>query len=541
MEDLLNYMYSNGFTFGVNDTGIITIDGDTYQLTEPNRDGLFFDRGFNFIGEPISANNYIYKFGGLYYTLKKGDEGNVKLKLFKYIGKVNSDFETHSFLGVHGPFELLNGSGAYDDWCKKAKFLGVEVLGLCEKDTLAGALKFQLACDKYSLKCVIGETITVFNVEKDITYKIKLYVENNEGWQNLLMLNKYINTAGGRVREEDVAQYLSGLIVVLDPKSLRYEDIPKFLLKRKGVYYQLDSVRFENDDRDALFLRNTQLYLSSKLLPTNICDAYYIDQEYCYLKDKLNRIGGVSDDISCNQYFKSNEEYFYEIKSLFDGVNEDSFFDLIDKCIVNTNSIADRCSEFKIEIANRHLPQYKMTEEEISLYGTKEDMLISLVADGLRELNIVDDDEFDKYLNRIETELDVIRYGNVIDYFLILWDIVKWCKKNNILVGFGRGSAGGSLVAYLLHLHHINPFDYDLLFERFLSKARVGKLVDVEVVNIVFDNDLEIELDSNEIITIFRHENKMNISAKDLHDGDKIIGIKSGDIEKMLRRKNNPI
>ena len=480
MNELIEYMQRNGFRFEISDDGIITIDGKTYELSAPNVMGIYFDRFFHYIGEEISAENYIYKFGGLYYTLKKGDEQDVKLKLFKYIGQVDSDAQTYAFLGIHGPYELLNGSGDYEDWCAKARFFGTEVLGICEKDTLAGALKFQLACEKFGIKSVLGETVSIINTDKDLLYTLKFYAENERGWNNILSLNKIINVEMSKVAEDRLPGYLEGVSVVIDPKVLAYDDVPRFLRRKDHVYYQLDSVKFEQEEKDKEYLLNLQKFISGDIPPCSICDAYYLDEEYYYLKDRLNRIGGISEPASNNQYFKSTEEYLYELKSLFREEDEDKMFDLIGLAIDNTNQIADRCSTFQIEVGHRHLPQYKMTKEESEKYGTKEDMLIDLIAKGLEEMN-VPDDELEKYLERIETEVDVIQYGNVVDYFLILWDIVKWCKQNDILVGYGRGSAGGSLVARLLGLHHINPLDYNLLFERFLSKARVQKsLADID-------------------------------------------------------------
>lgn len=517
MKDLIEYLNSNGFSYEISESGVITIDGDTYELSFPNHDSFFFDRGFNYIGTAISANNYIYRFGQLYYTLKKGDESNVKLKLFKYIGKVDSDIPTHAFLGVHGPFELLNGTGNYNDWCAKARFFGVEILGICEKNTLAGVLKFQLACEKNGLKSVIGETVTVFSEKRDLMYDVKLYVENEIGWMNLLSINKEINVGDNlRIDEGVFFSLLDGLVVVIDPKSLKFENVPSEL---KGECYQLDSVEFSSDDRDKSYLQNLQKYLSSKMSPTSICDAYYLDQEYSYLKRAVNSIGGVSNDLSRNQYFKCNEEYLLEVRGLFNEDDDDLMFDLLGAAVENTNNIAERCSLFKIEMNTKHLPKYKMTEEEFKKYGgSKKDMFIDLIGEGLMEMNIPQED-MDKYLDRVEKEVGVIERGGTIDYFLILWDIVKWCKENNILVGFGRGSGCGSLCARAMNLTHIDPFDYDLLFERFLSEGRIGKQVDVNVIEL----NGEYEIEENKIVLIKRGEKELEVKGSELEEGDIIL------------------
>lgn len=523
MKELLSYLDRNGFIYDISDLGIITMDGDTYELSGPNVDGLLFDRGFNYIGTPITANNYIYKFGRLYYTLRKGNESKVKLKLLKYIGKVDSDLPTESFLGVRGPFELLNGTGDYGDWCRKANFFGVSILGICEKNTLAGVLKFQLECQKHGLKPVIGETVTVFNQKKDLLYDVKVYVVDETGWMNLLSINKEINVDNNvRIDEERFLSLTKGLIVVIDPKSLQFKDVPK---EFEGAYYQLDSVRFDSNERDKTYLLNLQEYFSSSMLPTNICDAYYLDQEYFYLKKALNSSAGISNDFSKNQYFKCNEEYLMEIRELFSANDQDIMLDIIGFAIENTNDIAERCSNFKVDLSQRHLPKYKMTEEQVEQYGTKEDLFLDLILEGLAGLHL-EEEEFNKYSERLSTEIDVIKRGDVVDYFLILWDITQWCKQQGILVGFGRGSGCGSLVAYLLGLTHINPFDYDLLFERFLNIGRLGKPTDVEYIRV--NDDFIIE--SNKTLRVSRNGIELSVPATDLAENDVILD------ESVLRR-----
>lgn len=538
MKELLEYLDRNGFTYTVNNDGIITIDNQTYELSLPNRDEMLFDRGFHYIGTPVRTDNYIYQLGTFYYTLRVGDEAKVKLRMLKYLGHVDSDVPTYSFLGVRGPYELLNGSGDYADWCAKARFFGVEVLGICEKNTLAGVLKLRMECDKNGLGLAVGETVTVYNQSKDLAYDVKLYVRNETGWNNLLSVNKEVNVVnGGRVDEKTLLGLLDGLYVVLDPKSLPFRDIPREL---KNSYYQLDSVRFDDDTRDRDYLLNLQSYLSSPLLPTVICDAFYLDEEYAFLKKTLNYIAGVSNDLSQNQYFKCNEEYIQEIRGLFSDGDQDAMLDIIMFAIENTDRIARECKDFRIDLTQRHLPRYKMTEEEKAKYDSKEELFLDLLLQGLEKMNL-DEKEYEKYAARLATEVDVIKYGDVVDYFLILWDIVKWCDKEGILTGFGRGSGAGCLCAYLLGLTHIDPFDYDLLFERFLNKGRVGREVEVDVVKITLDNNLDIELDFDEKVRIFRSGKELDINAQDLRDGDRIISAGSRDISKMLERAEESV
>lgn len=465
MQNLKEYLGSNLIKYTEN-SGVFTIGGSTYQLSNPNPDGVIIDDKFNFVGSEISADNYIYLFGRNYYILPKGKEKEVKMVKLKYIGEPDTALPTKQFLGMHGPFELLNGSGKYSDWCKKAKFLGVKRLAIVEKNTLAGVLKFQMECKYNGVTSVIGETVTVYNDKKDIVYDVKLYVQNEEGWLNLLTINKIVNEGVRKVPENDLKQLLGGLHLVLDPKSIEFKNVPDWF----DGYYQFDSVDFENEGHDRRYLENLQRFVSSELIPVAISDAYYIDKEYSFIKKKLNTIGGLNEKFSSNQYFKSNDEYLNDIIDLF-GCGEDEMINYIEFCIDNADELAESCN-YEVETSNRHLPKYKMTPEEEELYGDNETMLMSLVTDFVEKQNY-DEETLKKVIDRIETELEVLRFGDVMDYFLILWDIIKFCHSNNMLTGLGRGSAAGCFITYALGITRVNPFDYDLLFERFLNKGRI--------------------------------------------------------------------
>lgn len=465
MQRLLEYLDKNLIKYDL-DGEILTIGGATYQLSSPNPDGVIIDDNFNFIGSEIEAENYIYLFGRNYYTLPKGKETELKMVKMKYVGEPTTILPMKQFLGMHGPFELLNGSGKYADWCKKAKFLGVKRLAIVEKNTLAGILKFQMECKNNGITPIMGETVTVLNEYKDITYDIKLYVRDEEGWFNLLTINKIVNEGIRKIKEDDLKGLLGGLHMVIDPKTIDFKNVPEWF----NGYYQFDSVKFDNDNHDRRYLENLQKFVSSEMTPVAISDAYYLDKEYSHIKRKLNSIGGLNEKFSSNQYFKSNDEYFNEIIGLF-GCGEEEMINYIEFCIENADELAESCN-YEVETSNRHLPKYRMTKEEEEKYGDNETMLISLVTEFIEKQNY-DQETLDKVLERVETELEVLKFGDVMDYFLILWDIIKFCHKNNMLTGLGRGSAAGCFITYALGITRVNPFDYDLLFERFLNKGRI--------------------------------------------------------------------
>mgnify|MGYP006321891037 FL=1 len=195
-------------------------------------------------GDDHKVDFYCFEFGGKVYYSAITDKP--ELNLFKHLGKAK-DVSGFDYLGIHGGFELCSGSRTYDDWCKKAKFLGVTTLGLCEKHTLAGALKFQLACAKHKIKSIIGETINIKGKQGE--YRVKIYVANQEGWKNLLKIHKRLNidNAGKFVEEEELIDRGEGLYCVFNHDTLLTDTIlaEYFHAKFLGIYFQFDPVARE--------------------------------------------------------------------------------------------------------------------------------------------------------------------------------------------------------------------------------------------------------------------------------------------------------
>jgi DNA polymerase-3 subunit alpha len=470
MKELIEYLGKNkiGFTGGSEDE--ITIDGELHLLHKPDEDGLLFNEQFMLMVNDESFPKYVYKFGGNWYFENLKDIEKPKMNELKYIGLSSSDISTENFLGVRGGYEILNGSSLYPDWVRKAKFLGVKCLGICEKNTLAGVLKFQLECQKNKIKPVIGATYTIFRESEDFKYCVKVYVKNEQGWNSILKLNKEVNVVNSKfVTENRLFECLDGLFIVVDPKEISFNKLNQ-KLRLKTDFYQLDTVEYVNNEQDKIYLENLKLFVNSKMNPVAITDAFYLDEEYSHIKKTLNSISGVREYESNNQYFKDKEDYFYELESLFNE-QDTKVYDLYSKAMHNEKFIVDNCN-FTVQLGARHLPKYEMTDEEKTKFETNEDLFWYLIEDGLKRKVSGD---YEKYMDRIEKEFFVIEKGDVLDYFLILWDIIKYAKKNNILVGIGRGSAGGSLVCYFLDLIQLNPIEFDLLFERFINVGRIQK------------------------------------------------------------------
>jgi DNA polymerase-3 subunit alpha len=137
------------------------------------------------------------------------------------------------------------------------------------------------------------------------------------------------------------------------------------------------------------------------------------------------------------------------------------------------------CCNFKIDTASMKLPKYFPKESDLD-FEDSEQFLIKKINEGLNSKIIGQVEDEQVYIDRIQTELNVIKAGGFIDYFLVLWDIMCFCKDNNILTGVGRGSAGGSLISYLLDIVYVDPIKYNLLFERFLNEGRFDSVPDID-------------------------------------------------------------
>ena len=481
----------------------------------------------------IQCDYYIFKFGGIYYYCENPFEP--KFNILKYVGEydgqVQSDYSEFPFLGVHGKYELTNGSRSYEDWIQKAKFLGIRTIGLCEKNTLAGSLAFQKICEKKSIDCIQGATISVEEIGE-----IKLYVHNLDGWQNLLIILYKLNQNGKYIELNALLNHLNGLILVF---SCSYEINPSIvrkIAKKTKCYYQIDTVEWKSNEKDKQHLLNLKKYIRKYydlIPPILICDAYYLDKEEHHIKTKLNKIGKVGfQNQSEDQYFKSLDDVFYQLSEIFNE-KDDTLLTLFDESVSNAIKIGNQCKEFKIPIKNSYLPNYPLKESELH-FETSENLFWYLIEKGLEEKVIAKGKDISIYIDRIETEVALIKKGGFIDYFLITWDILNFCKENDILTGIARGSAGGCAVAYILGIVQIDPIQYGLLFERFLNEGRMGivekKYTDFEesteidtCFEVELDNGEKINLSSNSKVFVRRGDLELEVSVVDLKENDEVI------------------
>lgn len=484
------------------DSDIIIIDGVGKFLYIHSFDGDIIDEDFGLVMSDeefdICDNKQVdfilFEFGGkFYYTSLKEDRSKYneiiykpEFNDFKYLGKcAEEEIMPFVHLGVHDEYEMMNGSGNDKLWAKKAAFLGHKALGLADKNTLAGTLAFQEACEKYKLQPIIGETVVVakdYNPESSNlpeTFELKLFVADREGWKNLLFISKEINvTYKGFIPDTELFQYTGGLVAVIPPTSHfnaiseNIEDGKKLLklYKKKfvDIFFQIDTVEYVSSTLFKKHLAAIDRYLChyrKKLKPILINDAYYLDAEEHELKAMLNKITGKAAPESENQFFKSVGDTFASYDAWLEDV--EPLFDAIAEGIENTNKLAEMC-QFRINNSERKIPKFEVDDPE--------ELFFEVLQKGIDDKLVgkIPDDKMDEYMKRIEFECSIIVPNDLCSYLLILWDIVKWSRQQGFMVGPGRGSVCGSLVAYCMDITQVDPIPLNLYFERFLNLSRVA-------------------------------------------------------------------
>jgi DNA polymerase-3 subunit alpha len=457
-----------------------TIFDQEFQINLSDEENLLVDE----------VDYLLFQFGNRWYYVN--DLVPEEIKEFKYLGTATLTFSDTKFpyLGVHGGYELCNGSREYKDWIKKAQFLGIDTLGICELNTLAGTLPFQEECLKSKIKPIIGQTITILTDAK-AKMNIKLYVKNAEGWQNLLWINKIINVDNGGefIKEEQLFnRYIKteGLVCVLTPEVdlTKYWGDHKFDHYFAEFFYQIDFVEWSSNSKDEQWLNSLRKYFDNYIHiidPILICDSYYLEKGDYDIKKLLNNIGKIGfKNQSKDQHFKTIDEVYLQISQLFK--EDDERWNLILELGLESLNKLTAEINFKIPTGVFRLPEYEMTVHEEEKFGSNENLFYELVNDGYEKKIAGKVNNEAVYLDRMQEEIEVIKRGGFISYFLMLRDIIDWCKSQNIWVGMGRGSAAGSLISYLLDIVRIDPIHYKLLFSRFLNAGRIGKsLPDVDL------------------------------------------------------------
>ena len=203
------------------------------------------------------------------------------------------------------------------------------------------------------------------------------------------------------------------------------------------------------------------------------------------------------------------------------------------ECCRGTIEIADNATA-RFEHDRNFMPKYDMTDEERDKYGTSHNMFSQLLEEGLNKL--APKDKIDQYRKQMEFEKYIIESTDNVDYLLVQYDTVNWCRRNGILVGCGRGSAAGSLLLYLLGITLVDPIKYNLIFERFLLPERAGlypskttiigeDFDSTDYVELTLDSGktIKVDIDAQLIVEREKEDKPIVIYADELQEGDNIL------------------
>ena len=553
-EELIEWLKTNKICHHIVDNDVVEIEGlgkmyyeDTDALKSIFRKDADNNIKFNTM-ENIQAlqdegiNYIVFKFGDnwYYYDTTK----DFKFNILKYIGEREKCLHDIPYvnLGVHTPFELLNGSFSLADWVRKAKYLGHNAIGICDTNTMAATLILQKECQAAGIKHVFGYSLTFTDGIDNIGAKV--YVQTQEGLQNLLRIQKSIMVDSDEniIELSDLMKYGNGNVLVFSKYSSEWlsnigDNIDKLLDCFDACYYQLDLSEFKAERIDIQVLEATKLYFekvyqTGAVPPVLISDCYYLDKDDAKNKIILNKIAeGAAHEQSVDQYYKDVDEHWNTIVPLFDESKWD-IQDIFSWACENTITIAEGANAV-FETDRNFMPQYDMTTEEQERFGDRHTMFLELLEEGFEKL--VPKGQEEVYRKQLEYEIYVLESTNNVDYMLVQYDTVNWARKNGILVGCGRGSAGGCLVLYLLGITLIDPIKYNLLFERFLLPERAGLYPsqativgdDIESTNYIsveLENNKTYKIDKDAQLLVIRegYEEPLVIYADELKEGDDI-------------------
>lgn len=554
-NELLEWLDANKIQYEILDDEVVNVEGlgkmyyeDTNLISSIFRTDLQNNVKFNATENIETLHDeeifyIVFKFGDNWYYYDTRKE--FKFNILKYIGTRKKCEHDQPFvnLGVHTPYELLNGSFSIGDWVKKAKYLGQKAIGICDYNTMAGALVLQKECLSAGISPVFGYSLTFTDGVDNVGAKI--YCQTQNGLQNLLRIQKAINV-DSTDKIIDLVELLNrgeGNIIVFDKYSSVWlhgigDKINKFLDSFDDCYYQLDLSEFKAERIDIRVLESTKyyfdnLYDNGTVPPVLISDCYYLDKDDAKNKIILNKIAeGAAHEQSDDQYFKDLDEHWATFEPLFDKDEWEDIEDIFNYACENTVVIADGAKAL-FETDRNFMPQYDMTDKEKERWGDRHSMFLGLLKEGFDKL--VPEEKKEVYKKRLEHEIYVLEATNNVDYMLVQYDTVNWARENGILVGCGRGSAGGCLVLYLLGITLIDPIKYDLIFERFLLPERAGLYPsDVTVVgdSIESKNYVEVELNNGQTYKIDKdaqlvvkrdgEDDPIVLYADELQEGDDI-------------------
>ncbi len=357
------------------------------------------------------------------------------------------------FLYGQTEYNLLSNSVKLEEYISTAKKNQFDYLSITDPN-LYGFYKFYKLCNKENIKPIIGLELEIINdLESNI---FLLYAKNNKGLDNLFYIETFKNN--NELTLDLLEKYSDNIAFILVVSksfltrsliSLPEEATNKLLFYRNKFKDLYLGISYQNKALEEINKESLALGRNIGILSLYVHEMRYLKEDdkkvYLTLKSIDNKDNLEEGDYT---FFNPNIDFINDNRELFD--NLDNFISSINYKIVKKEAMPKYDSELS-------------SEEQLTILANK----------GLNKRLFNSKGNISKYKERLDYELKIINEMHFADYFLIVWDFIKWAKKGNIFVGPGRGSAASSLVAYSLGITEINPIKYNLLFERFLNPERV--------------------------------------------------------------------
>ena len=556
MNELQKWFERNRIVYRVIDREVVEVKGlgklfladlsGVESILRVRENGLEFslmERPEVLLAEGIEYVAFLFGDNWYYYGLREG----FGLNILKYVGecmpcRVETKF---AHLGVHTCYELLNASGDVSLWVKKAKWLGHTAIGICDRNTMGATLALQKECMESGMRPVFGYSCTLVHEGEKVD--VKLYCQTQRGLRNLLRIQKavMVDSEDGTLTLPELLRRGEGNVVVLGRLSPFWMEKNRLALEAMktcsaGVFYQVDLSEYKAERLDAEVLKATAHYFDVfydaatrhfEVEPVLIPECYYPDQDEAHTKIILNKIAtGAAHAQSDDQYLKNVDELYEQMFGLFDG-DRWNVDELFERMCRHTVEIAEGAVA-RYQTERNYMPRYDMTAAEKQRYGDTHRMFLCLLEEGFQRL--VPKAREQVYRERLCKEVYVLESTDNVDYMLIQYDTVNWARRNGILVGCGRGSAGGSLALYLLGITLIDPIEYGLLFERFLLPERAGLYADrvthigEDVISehyyrVCFDEGITLCLDRDAELMVVRKGVRRVVYADELCTGDEVV------------------
>ena len=394
-------------------------------------------------------------------------------------------------LHVHSEYSLLDGANRLDDLVAAAKADGQRALALTDHGNLHGAIEFYQKARKAGIKPILGcEVYIARETHKKPHHKtqnpynhLTLLARDREGYQNLLKLGTTAYLEGyhyrPRIDKEVLARHARGISCLSGCLSGEISDLVQAgkmaqaektakdlsdLFGKDHFWLELQRNGITIQDRLNEALVDISRRTGIPLVATN--DIHYLRSEDCHTQDVLLCINTGAK--------RADEKRFkMDTQTLFFRTREEMAHEFRDlpTTVTATLDVAEQVG-LEIEFGKYHLPIFDPADG-----GTPDDLFDRLCDEGLVHRY---GPGHEKARERLEYEKRVIRQMGFVSYFLIVWDLIRWARDHGIPVGPGRGSAAGSIVAYVLDITRVDPLRYDLLFERFLNSARIS-MPDIDI------------------------------------------------------------